>query len=398
MKLEEAQEVVLKNADLQGTVETELLQSLGLTLGEDIRADRDQPPFDRALVDGVAVRAEDGRARRTLLPQTVAAGHWPEFTLERGQAVRIMTGAPVPRGADTVVKREDVLIADGTVELVAEIERGRNIALRAGELRQGGLAAPKGTRITPAVLALLASFGRQTVRVYEPVRVAVVTTGDEIVEYNIAPGPSQIRNSNAFTLLGLLEFNGADAGYVGIARDSVEEIVPALRGALDRDLVIMTGGSAEGDFDLAGKAIETIGARVYFRSVAIRPGRPVRFAKIGRKALFSLPGNPASVVVDYHLLVRPYLDACLGVPEPLPPYHVGSLATPILKKGARRRFLHGRARSTAEGVEVEPFAMVGASDLVNLARANCLLALPEGEVSLQAGATVRYLRLDDPSH
>ena len=160
----------------------------------------------------------------------------------------------------------------------------------------------------------------------------------------------------------------------------------------------MTGGSAEGDFDLAGKAIEAIGAHVYFRSVAIKPGRPVRFAKLGRKALFSLPGNPASVMVAYRLLVRPYLDACLGIPEPLPRYHAGRLATPLLKRGARRRFLHGRARSTAEGVEVEPFAKLGAGDLVNLAKANCLLALPEGEVSLQPGATVRYLRLDDPFH
>lgn len=400
LALEEAQRIVLENAAPRPTSRVDLLQALGGILAEEVTADRDQPEFDRSAMDGYAVHSEDVEAAPATLdlhPGVIAAGGWPVFGLDRGRAARIMTGAPLPQGADAVQMIEETQVEGGRVKIFKGVEKWEHVRRRGEDLREGEVAVAAGTRITPAVLGVLASFGCATVRVYDPPIVGVMTTGSELVEYNEVPGPGQIRNSNSLALLGLLYRHGIEGGYIGKIPDEIEQIVEALtRGIESADLLLVTGGASEGDFDLVAAALARIGATVFFHKVAIKPGKPVSFAKRGGKAIFSLPGNPVSAVVAFHLLVDPYIRKITGSADPLPRVYRGRLARPFTKGGARRHFVPAVCRNAPMGLEAEPLEFRGSGDMVAFAKANCMIVVAEGDVTLEAGADVEIQLLEDP--
>jgi len=398
LKIEEAQAILLENAKEQRTIETETLESLGGFLAENILADRDLPPFDRAMMDGYAVRSEDlpDPGTLALLPRVVAAGVWPEFTLEPGQCVKIMTGAPVPRGADAVQKIEEARSGETQVEFLQGVKRSENVDPRGQEIRMGQVAAPRGTRITPAVLGVIGTFGRKSVRVFQFPSVSVLTTGTEIVEFYEAPGVSQIRNSNSLMLLGLLWRLGIEGRYRGIVADTTEATVEALRAALDSNIILLTGGASVGDFDLVKTALGQLDATILFDKVAIKPGRPVTFARIGATAIFSLPGNPVSAAVTFHMFVEPYLRKVLGSASPLPISYRALLAVPFTKHGPRRHCVACTCVNEDGEPRVRPIPMRGSGDLVAFAKADCLMITPEGDVSWPAGEEVAIIPLEDP--
>ncbi len=400
LALEDAQRIVLENAAPRPTSRVDVLQALGGNLAEDIRADRDQPEFDRSAMDGYAVHSEDletAPATLALLRGVIAAGCWPELRLDRGHAARIMTGAPLPQGADAVQMIEETQVEDGGVRFYKGVEKWEHVRRRGEDLREGEVAVAAGTRITPAVMGVLASFGCATVSVYDPPVVGVMTTGSELVEYNEVPGPGQIRNSNSLALLSLLYRHGIEGGYIGKIPDEIEQIVEALgRGIESADLLLVTGGASEGDFDLVSAALARIGATVFFHKVAIKPGKPVSFARMGGKAIFSLPGNPVSAVVAFHLLVDPYIRKITGSADPLPRVYRGRLARPFRKGGPRRHFVPAVCRNAPMGLEAEPLEFRGSGDMVAFAKANCMIVVAEGDVALETGADVEIQLLEDP--
>lgn len=399
ISLDDAQRIVLDQAELRPVSVVDILQSLGGTIAEDIRADRDQPPFDRSAMDGYAVNSADltGPATLRLHPEVIAAGTWPELALERGHAAKIMTGAPLPPGADAVQVVEESREVEGAVELMRGVEKGENVRYRGEEIREGDVAVPAGTRVTPAVLGVLASFGLRTVRMYDPPTVGVLTTGTELVDYTETPGPSQIRNSNSLALLGLLQNDCIAGGYLGRVSDDLAKISEAIsKGICGADIVLVTGGASAGDFDFVETALKRIGAEIFFDSVAIKPGKPVTFAKLGPKTIFSLPGNPVSAIVAYLLIVQPYIKKITGCRRPLPASARALLGARHKKKGPRRHFVAGTATRIERRYVATPIESTGSSDVVGFARADCLIEFPEGEVTIEAGGEVTIYRLEDP--
>ncbi len=398
LTVNEAQSIVIESAENSRIVETETLNSLGGILAEDVLADRDLPPFDRAMMDGYAVISRDLATPATLalMPQVLAAGTWPEFTLESGSAVKVMTGAPLPPGADAVQKIEETRTNGSRVEFLKGVIAGENVDPRGAEIKQGDIAVPRGTKITSSVLGVIGSFGLQNVDVHPPPSVAVLTTGSEIVEFFESPGPSQIRNSNSLTLLGLLWRHGIEGRYMGRVKDDLQETATALKSALDCDLVLITGGASIGDFDFVEAALQKIGAQVLFNKVSVKPGRPVTFARLGEKAIFSLPGNPVSVAVTFLLFVDPFIKKCMGCNHVLPTTYYARLAVPFRKKGHRPFYVAGICTKSHAGIEVRPVPMRGSGDLVAFARANCLIIAPEGDVAWNAGQEVEVLPLEAP--
>ena len=297
-----------------------LTESRGRVLADPVFADRDFPPFPRATRDGYAVRSED----RGMLPARLRlkgqarAGSEYSGSVAAGECVEIMTGAPLPAGADAVVMVEYTAPQDGWVEIGRGVASGDHVVPRASEARQGALLLPVGRRISYGEMALLAAVGCETVPVYRRPRVAILPTGDEVVELGPTPGPFQIRNSNSYSLQAQV----ADAQCLplplGIAPDREDRLREMIQQGLEADLLVLSGGVSIGKFDLVEKVLAELGADFFFDGVAIQPGRPLVFGRAQGTFFFGLPGNPLSTMVTFELFVRPALALLSGeCPAPL---------------------------------------------------------------------------------
>jgi len=307
---DDALEIVLREARPLPAEEVALAEVTGRVLAEDVAADRDLPPFDRAAMDGYAVRAEDVAAAPVALEVVgeVRAGEWPEVVVGPGQAVRIMTGAPVPSGADAVQQVERTRPLDEfRVTVEAAVGAGTNVAPRGAEARAGETLLSAGRVIDPPSVAVLASAGQDRVRVARRPVVAVLVTGDELVDVASRPGPGQIRNSNGPAVAAQARLAGADVRLLGVAPDRQEAIAEALRAGLDADVLVVSGGVSAGDYDLVEPALLDLGAMFLFTKVAIKPGAPLVFGRLGRALVFGLTGNPVSAQATFDLFVRPAL-------------------------------------------------------------------------------------------
>src|SRR5271165_1847927 len=305
-----------------------LLDALGLVLAEDLRADRDFPPFPRSTRDGYAVRATDVAAvpARLHLIGEIKAGATSEesgITLGAGESAEIMTGAPVPSGADAVVMVEYTQRSGQTVTVQRAAQTGENIVPAAAEARQGSIMVARGTRVTHTTVAVAAAVGRAEVAAYRRPRVAVLATGDEVVDINLPPGPNEIRNSNSYSLAAQVYAAGGEPMILPIAPDSAAELALLLRKGLETDLLLVTGGVSMGEYDLVEQVFASFEARFLFTGVRIQPGRPVVFGDVTLRdkatPFFGLPGNPVSTMVTFQLFARPVLDAFSGsASQPLP--------------------------------------------------------------------------------
>jgi molybdopterin molybdotransferase len=398
----EAIRVVLGEARPLEVERVALEDAPGRVLAEEVFADTDLPPFDRAQMDGYAVRSEDLRevpARLRVVGEAAAGLGW-RGRLGGGEAVRIMTGAPLPEGADSVqqveVTRES---EDGlSVEVGRATEPGQFYVVRGSEIRAGERVLEVGEEISAARAAVLASFGYAKVSVRRRPRAAVLATGTELVPAGERPGPDQIRDSNTYSLAAYARLAGAEVARVPFAGDDPELLQSLIaEAAREADVLVLSGGVSMGRYDFTKAALAGLGAEIFFERVALRPGKPTVFARLpgGRRPLvFGLPGNPVSVSVTFNLFARAALRAMQGAREPALAEERAVLARPARGASERASYLPA-ALGTDEGGRLlaEPLKWGGSSDFVAFARANALVILPPDMKTADAGTVVGVVRL-----
>ncbi|CAN5685971.1 molybdopterin molybdotransferase MoeA [soil metagenome] len=406
LSVEEATRAVLDHATALPAGHRPLSEALGCLLAEEVTADRDLPPFDKALVDGFAVRASDlaelGPDAELAIGEEILAGRTPSRSLGSQEAALIMTGAPLPEGADAVIRVED---SDRRGERVAfrprrPIELGLNRMTRGREMRAGEVLLRPGAKLNAGRLGLLASVGRADPLVIPRPILAIASTGDEIVAPDQAPGPGQIRNSNAPLLEGLAKSSGAEARCLPIAPDEPEALRAILKQGLQADVLLITGGVSAGKLDLVPGTLEALGVRAIFHKVRLKPGKPLLFGigperEGGRPGalVFGLPGNPVSGVVGFLLFVRPALDVLKGQPK-RPAWLVEwPLARPFSHRGERPTYHPCRVVSPDGTMILEPLDWAGSPDLRTVAEADGFAAFPAGDRDYEAGDLVGFLQL-----
>lgn len=374
-----------------------LSRALSRALAEDVVADSDLPPFDRAQMDGYAVRSAD-TARLTPRLRVVgesAAGRGWAGEMKAGEAVRIMTGAPVPAGADSVQKVEVTSEADGLVEIREATRPGQFIVRRATEVKAGERVLRAGEEINAARMAALASFGYAEVNVGSRPRVAVLATGSELVRVDERPGADQIRDSNTYSLGAYAELAGATVERLPLAGDDPELLQREIEEAAARsDALILSGGVSMGVYDFTKAALSALGAELFFERVSLRPGKPTVFARLGETLVFGLPGNPVSVSVTFNLFARTALRLMQGYTDAALMEETAQLLHRVKGAMERESYLPASLGTSGEGrLLAEPLKWGGSSDFVAFARATALVIVPEGVSHLDAGETVRIVRL-----
>jgi molybdenum cofactor synthesis domain-containing protein len=402
LRIEDALNLILEHTPVatHNKEEVPLADALGRVLRQDVISDLDMPPFDRARMDGYAVRSVDISGATPDKPARLeeigeaAAGQAFSGFVGVNEAVRIMTGAPVPPGADSVQKIEVITVNAGLVEIQEPTKPQQNITPRGIEAKAGTLMLKAGAIITPAAAAVLASFGYAMIEVAHRPKLVLLSTGDELVEVWEKPAKAQIRNSNTFSLAGYAEAAGAEVLSAGIVRDDFTETKLAIaEAAAMADVVMLSGGVSMGDYDLVKPALKELGAEIFVEKVAMHPGKPTVFAKLDETLIFGLPGNPVSVAVAFHLFARPALLKMQGATEIHLP-RVYALAAANVK-GAPPRRSHQPARlAIRNGVaEVEPLKWAGSSDVVAFMQADALIVVPEDRKGYDAGELVEVIML-----
>jgi molybdopterin molybdotransferase len=396
VSVEQALGIVLRETPVLRAEQVPLEDALARVLASDVPADRDLPPFDRAAMDGYALRAADVAQAPVALEVVgeVRAGEWPRLGVGAGQAARIMTGAPVPAGATAVQQVEKTRALDEfRVTILAPVAAGQNVAPRASEVEAGEIVLRSGRLIDPAAVAVLASAGVARVAVGRRPRVAVLVTGDEVVDVAAAPGPSQIRNSNGPALLAQARLAGATVETLGIAPDRQDAIVAAIRRGLEADVLLVSGGVSAGDYDLVEPALAELGATLLFTKVAVKPGAPLVFGRCGGTLVFGLPGNPVSAQVSFDLFVRPALLKLQGARVLARPRVGAELAGGVRNRSGRTAHLPARLRFEGGRLVARPLRSAGSGDLVAHARANALVVLAAEREEAAAGETAEALLL-----
>ena len=376
-----------------------LADSLGRILAEDVVADSDLPPFDRAQMDGYAIRAADVAntpARLRIVGESAAGSGW-HHEMKAGEAVRIMTGAPVPAGADAVQQVELTREVDdaGFVEILEPVKAGRSIVRRADEIKVGETVLRAGEEIHAAMIATLASFGYAQVKVGRRPRVSVMATGSELVDVDQKPGRDQIRDSNNYTIAAYASLAGATVERLPLVGDDTEELKRQIAKAAEAsDVLITSGGVSMGVYDFTKAALKELGAEIFFERVALRPGKPTVFARLGNALVFGLPGNPVSVAVTFNLFARTALRAMQGAKDAMLPADTAVLARDLKGSKDRESYLPAILRTDEKGtLLVEPLKWGGSSDFVAFAKATALINLPMKTHSASAGGVVRTVRL-----
>jgi molybdopterin molybdotransferase len=396
----EAIEIVKQQTHVLETERVQLEQVLGRVLAEDVIADSDLPPFDRSQMDGYAVRAEDVRSapvRLRIVGESAAGKGWHD-DLGEGQAVRIMTGAPVPAGADSVQQVELTHeLKDGSVvELLETVEAGKSIVKRGAEIKAGEVVLSAGAIINAAMMAVLAAFGYANVQVFRKPRVAVLATGSELVSVGQKPGQDQIRDSNNYSISAYAELAGAVVERMPLTGDETSLLKNQIAAATERcDVIVTSGGVSMGVYDVTKAALKELDAEIFFERVALRPGKPTVFARLPNGTLvFGLPGNPVSVSVTFNLFARTALLAMQGATEPTLKRETAALARAVKGTAERESYLPAQL-TTNDDAELIAFPLKwgGSSDFVAFALTTALVIVPANVRSMEAGSVVNVLRL-----
>jgi molybdopterin molybdotransferase len=368
-------------------------QALGRVLAENISADRNYPPFNRSTRDGFAVRSADAShvGARLLMIGESRAGVAFGGTIEPGTCVQIMTGAALPRGADTVVMIEHARIEGDAVVFDQLAQPHHNFVLAGSETRAGEVVVKAGTRLGNAELAMAAQVGRSRIIVSKRPRVAILSTGDEVVVADQTPGPFQIRNSNTVSLAAQVALAGGESILLGIAPDEIGQLRVLIERGLEADMLVLTGGVSVGKYDLVEQVLRALGAEFFFDALAIRPGKPAVFSWCKGKPVFGLPGNPVSTMVTCELVVVPAIELMSGhKPEPLPLFKA-KLVHPIEQRAALTHFLPARVTWPSGEPTVSILHWEGSGDIGAVVRSNCFLVVHEANLKLAAGEWVDVL-------
>ena len=399
MSADDALARILSGVPALPAVSVPLLDALGLVLAEDVSADRDVPPFRNSAMDGYAVRADDvARAPAQLrVVGEVAAGGFPDRAIGRGEAMRIMTGAPMPDGADTVVRVEDTDNRSDVVTITAATPKGLSVRQAGEDLRKGETILTSGTVVRAAEIGLLASVGKAMVRVFKRARVAVLSTGDEIVDVDAPIARGQIRDANRYSLASAIRAAGAEPWVRGIVRDTPDALRAALREAMSADAIVTSGGVSVGDHDHLKPVLSELGS-IDFWAIAIRPGRPLAFGELRdgerRVPIFGLPGNTVSSLLTFELFVRPALLRMQGRRNVTRPRARARLLEPVDKIKSLRFFARGIYDPDAGTVTTT--GPQGSGILRSMSLANCLIDLGEGRERYDAGETVDLILTELP--
>jgi len=412
LTFEDARALVEREAAAMAPVATEsvnLLLAAGRVLAESVIADRDLPPFPRSTRDGYALRSADLANVPTTLKviAEIKAGEKLENIpahIGRREAVAIMTGAPVPDGTDAVVMVEYTGLRGNTVEIKRQVLGGENIVPRGAEAAKGSELISRGTRLNESAIGVAASVGKSLLQVFQRARVAVLTTGDEIVPVDSTPGPTQIRNSNSYSLAAQIERAGGKPVLLPIAPDERQALRRLIEKGLESDLLLLTGGVSMGRYDLVEQVLTELQAEFLFTGARVQPGRPVVFgrclagtcgagtlARDSARYFFGLPGNPVSTMVTFELFVRPMLEALAGIsPRNLMFVHA-RLKSEIRVKPGLKRFLPAILSGEFENSQVELVSWQGSGDIAATARSNCYVVIPEDRDRIPAGEFVPIL-------
>ena len=403
IRVDDALAAILERVCPSAPVQVPLAEAVGLALAAEVLSDVDSPPHDKAMVDGYAVIAADLHETgvKLLVLEEISAGMVPVQTVRPGCATRIMTGSPIPRGADAVVMveyTECLASSDGqTVVRVSDrLDIGANIMQQGTALRYGQRVLESGHVIRAIDIGVLGEVGSATVTVYPQPSVAVLATGNELVPVDETPGPGQIRNSNGPMLVAQVAHAGGCPRDLGIARDQREQLAQSMREGLQSDLLLLSGGVSVGLLDLVPSVLESLGVKQVFHKVHLKPGKPLWFGTMAcegaDKLVFGLPGNPVSSLVCFELFVRPTLARLSGrdVERRRQP---AKLAIDYVLGGDRPTFYPARLSRTGDAAQVQPLNWKGSADLRTLADANCLICFPAGNHRYQAGDPVEVLML-----
>lgn len=398
--VDEAREEMFRRIKPLPIVEVPLAQALYRTLAAPVVCDVDYPPFDRAVMDGYAVRADDvAKAPVTLkVVEEIAAGARPGRALGAGEAARINTGAPIPSGADAVVRVEVTeLSASGDAVLIGEPVRvGKFVTPRASYVSAGDTVIAPKTLLTPINLGAAATAGAARVRVYRRPQVAVLATGNELVDIDNVPTGSHIRNSNQYLLEALIRDAHAEAVVLGVARDDRDELRALIKNGLQSDVLCLTGGVSKGSFDFVPEVLAACGVTIHVHRIAIKPGRPTLFGTMPDHTLvFGLPGNPMSAFVGFELLVRPGLAALQGREGYVPSLIGARLRGEAPAPGDRTSYAPARAQVAQDGGwQVELLSWHGSGDSLGAATANALVVRPAGADAAADGEIVSIILMD----
>ncbi|MCH7760732.1 molybdopterin molybdotransferase MoeA [candidate division TA06 bacterium] len=411
----EAREIILKEVTTIGTVSVDLRESSGRVLAEDVVASEEIPPFDNTAMDGYALRAGDVRGASSERPVMlnvvgeVAAGKTSERHVLQGQAMRIMTGAPIPEGADAVVPLERVESNGNEVTVLKEVKIGENVRSAGGDVRPGTLLLKKGRRLKPADLGVLASLGFQRVKVSKQPKVSLLATGDELLDVGELLEPGKIRNSSSYALSSLLSGYGAIPVDLGIAKDRRDEIEEKMREGLKADVLVTIGGVSVGDYDLVQEVLKKMGMEVLFWKVAVKPGKPLLFGRLQDTLVFGLPGNPVSAIVTNELFIKPALFKMMDRKDWSPTIVRATLqGKGLLRKEEREvyvtavtRYVENRDTGNppeadgAPGFVTTPTSAQGSSLLTSFSSANSLIILGLDVKGFDKSDKVPVLLLDD---
>jgi molybdopterin molybdotransferase len=399
ISVEAAQAIVLEKVRALPPVEVALADALDLVLAEDVISDLDMPPFDKTMMDGYAVRLADlpgGRGTLTIVEE-ITAGKTPTRTLSAGQTARLMTGAPIPAGTDAVVKVENTRAVDDNLVLIddAKIKNGQHIMQRGREMRKGEVVITRRTVLRPQEIGVLGTVGRNRVQVVPRPSVGVLPTGDELVEADQIPGPSQIRNGNGPALVAQVTRAGGVPSYLGIARDNIESLRSTIARGLQSDVLLLSGGVSAGKLDLVPGVLQDLGVKAHFHHVEMKPGKPVFFGTCEKTLVFGLPGNPVSTFVCFELFVRPALRILSGLHDPGIKLPLATLAEDFPYRTDRPTYHPARIEDVNGGLRAKAVPWFGSPDMRSLTACNCFLVFPAGDHRHRAGQRFPVLRVSD---
>ena len=400
IKVDEARKIILEKIKVQGTEKVSISEALGRILSEDIIARRNNPPMDNSAMDGYALKAKDIELATSENPikleiiEDLAAGYSPKMTIQSGQAVRIMTGAPIPEGADAVIMQEDTERNENSVQVKDKAEIRENIRDAGEDVREGETVIKKGAKLLPAHIGMMAVVGRSSVLVGRRPSVAILSTGDEIKDLDDSLSGPCIYNSNGYMLAAQVKSAGGIPSYLGIARDNEEDLMEKFNWALQCDMVVSSGGVSVGDYDLVKASLKKMGQEMLFWKVAMKPGKPLAFGRIDDVPIFGLPGNPVSSFVSFEQFVRPSIRKMMGASQLSHLLVQAKLTHTVHKKAGRQHFLSAYVKWENGTCTVSPTQEQGSGILKSTVNANGLLIFPLELTEMTKGTEVTVQLLE----
>ncbi len=400
LTFEEARGKVIKQVGKKrgprATAVVSVWEALGLVLEQAVKTDREYPPFDRSTRDGYAVRSNEAvPGEQVKCVGEIKAGDTVREALAAGTCLQIMTGAAVPAGADAVVMIEHTTREGELVRFERGAQPGQNIVPKGSEAASAQTILTPGMRLGYAELALAAQVGALRLQCAQRPRVAILSTGDEVVLIDETPGPFQIRNSNSVSLAAQVRIAGGEPVVLGNAADRIEDLGEKIERGLKEDALVLSGGVSMGKYDLVESVLKAMGAEFFFDAVAIRPGKPAVFGMCQGKPVFGLPGNPVSTMVTFELFVAPAIDLLNGAEARALPLVEARLAEALKEKSGLAHFLPARVEWRGRVPEVKALRWQGSGDIAALAKANCFLVVPEDRESIEIGESVSVLLRKD---